>query len=78
MISNEFIESLAGSDAVLPFPLQHYATVALRGAAAKQGDTRLMVLWAGQGAPLTREVSAEELIRALVSETEALLASVHP
>jgi nitronate monooxygenase len=76
MISNEFIEALAGSEAMLPFPAQHYATVALRAAAAKQADTRLMALWAGQAAALTRDVSAADLFRALVSESEASLRSV--
>jgi nitronate monooxygenase len=75
MISNEFTEALAGSEVVLPFPVQHYATVALRGAAAKQGDTRYMALWAGQAAALTRDLSAADLFRALVSESEAVRAS---
>ncbi|WP_224243805.1 NAD(P)H-dependent flavin oxidoreductase [Hyalangium gracile] len=75
MISNEFIEALAGSEAILPFPAQHYATVALRGAAAKQGETRFMALWAGQAASLTRDMSAAELVRALVAESEGAAAS---
>ncbi len=76
MISNEFIETLSDSEAILPFPVQHYATIGLRGAAAKQGDTRLMALWAGQAAALSRDVSAADLVRALVSESEATLAAL--
>ena len=72
MISNEFTEALAGNEAVLSFPVQHYATVALRGAAAKQGDTRYMALWAGQAAALTRDLSAADLFRVLVSESEEI------
>jgi nitronate monooxygenase len=75
MIANEFITALEGSAAVLPFPVQHYATLALRAAAARQGDTRLMALWAGQGAALSREVSAAELVQALLSETDALMSA---
>ena len=75
MISNEFIEALEGSKALLPFPAQHYATSPLRAAAAKQGDTRFMALWGGQAAALSREVSAAELVRALLAETEAVISS---
>ncbi|HYI02110.1 NAD(P)H-dependent flavin oxidoreductase [Hyalangium sp.] len=75
MIANEFITALEGSEAVLPFPAQHYATIALRGAAARQGDTRLMALWAGQGAGLSRELSASELVRALLVESETIIRS---
>lgn len=73
MIANEFIKALEGSEAVLPFPAQHYATIALRGAAARQGDTRLMALWSGQGAPLSRALSAAELMQALIAESERTL-----
>lgn len=75
MIANEFITALEGSEAVMPFPAQHYATVALRGAAARQGDTRFMALWAGQGAALSRDVSAADLVKALLSETDTVLRS---
>lgn len=75
MISNEFIEALEGSKALLPFPAQHYATSPLRAAAAKQGDTRFMALWGGQGAALSRDVPAAELVRDLIRESESVLRS---
>jgi len=75
MIANEFITTLEGSEAVLPFPAQHYATIALRGAAARQGDTRFMALWAGQAAALSRDVPAADFVRALLSESDTIIRS---
>ena len=75
MISNEFTSALEGSEAVLPFPAQHYATIALRGSAARQGDTQRMALWAGQGAALSRDVAAGDLVRALIDESERCIRS---
>jgi len=51
-----------------PFPQQQDLTAELRAAAATQARTELMQLWAGQGAPLLRELPAAELMRALVAE----------
>jgi NAD(P)H-dependent flavin oxidoreductase YrpB (nitropropane dioxygenase family) len=36
---------------------------------------RLMGLWAGQGSPLSRDVSATELVQALLAEAESLIGS---
>jgi len=71
-LANTLSEELKDAQALLPFPLQHAATSPLRGAAAAQGDTRFMTLWAGQAAALSRAMPAGELVREFVLESERL------
>jgi nitronate monooxygenase len=74
---NEFIRAWDGQHAsVLPFPLQNTATRALRSAAAKNNDARLLSLWSGQAGRLARDVSAAALVRQLVDEVAAVRAKV--
>ena len=72
---NEIVEALEGSKALLPFPAQHYATSPLRGAAAKQGDTRLMALWAGRGRPLSATCPPRTWFERWLAEAEAVISS---
>jgi nitronate monooxygenase len=58
----------------LPFPLQAVATGPIVRAAVEQGREDLLLVLAGQGAPLGRSLDAAELVAALVAETEAALA----
>jgi nitronate monooxygenase len=60
-------------DAILPFPLQNALTRPLRAAAAKQGRTEFLSLWAGQGIRMARRQSAAELVGILATETRAAL-----
>jgi nitronate monooxygenase len=64
----------AHADAILPFPLQNSLTRPMRNAAAAQGDTRYLSLWAGQGAPMARETTAAELVATLVREATEIRA----
>ncbi|KYF99077.1 hypothetical protein BE20_32855 [Sorangium cellulosum] len=66
-IRNRFTEALEGRRTP-PFPEQHWRTLDLRAAAAKQGRADLMLLWAGQGAPLVRPMPARELVETLMRE----------
>lgn len=68
-IQNLFIESI-GND-VLPFPWQNSLTAALRKAAASKKDFELMSLWAGTEYRKSRNCSAAELIKMLLSEAES-------
>jgi nitronate monooxygenase len=61
-------------DKLAPFPVQNWLTGRFKPVAAEQENAELMSLWAGQGAPLARSVSASTLIAALEAETDALLA----
>jgi nitronate monooxygenase len=71
-LANTLTEELKDTEALLPFPLQHAATSPLRSAAAAQGDSRFMTLWAGQAAALSRAMPAAELVRELVEESDRL------
>ncbi len=57
----------------LPYPLQRVATGPMRDQAAKAGDASRMQMWAGQGAPLSRAEPAENLVRRIWAEAEAVL-----
>jgi nitronate monooxygenase len=58
---------------ILPFPAQNSLTGPLRAAAAKAGKHEFLSFWAGQAAPLARDLAAGDLISTLREETiEAL------
>jgi len=63
-------------DALLPYPAQNNLTRPMRTAAARLGNANYLSLWAGQAAPLAREMPAAELVAQLLSETAAILASI--
>jgi nitronate monooxygenase len=69
----ETMEPLARAGRFLPYPLQGQLIRELRAAAAKQGRTDLMPMWAGQSAPLLTHRKAAELFEDLVQETEHVL-----
>jgi len=75
-IINRFMVEAERADAaaVLPFPWQNAATRALRSAAAAQGRTEYLSLWAGQGAPLARRQGAAELVARIAGEVDAAIA----
>lgn len=76
-IVNEFMREVDGrQEAILPFPLQNTMTRPMRSAAGERGDLRLMSLWAGQGAPLARDIGAGELVRELVREAAEVRAGL--
>jgi nitronate monooxygenase len=75
-IQNRFMmEVEADEGAILPFPLQNALTRPLRTAAAKEGRSEFLSLWAGQGVRLARRQSAAELVARLSRETEDAIAS---
>ena len=66
---NQFISMVKENEqSILPFPQQNSLTRAMRTAAAKQGDTRFLSLWAGTGVARSRTLPAAELVRCLVEE----------
>ncbi len=66
-IRNRFTDAFEKLEAA-DFPQQQRLTADVRAAAATQQRTELMQLWAGQGAPLLRELPAAELMKTLVTE----------
>ena len=71
VLANRYVLEMADAeDDALAFPLQRALSAPLAQAAAARGSGDFMPLYAGQGAPLARELPAAELLEALVAETE--------
>ncbi|QID17345.1 nitronate monooxygenase [Nitrogeniibacter mangrovi] len=64
------LHTLGRDDAPAPpdYPITYHAGKALHQAAAKRGDDSYAAHWAGQGAPLVRELPAAALIEQIVEE----------
>ncbi|HKT47848.1 MAG TPA: DUF561 domain-containing protein [Candidatus Acidoferrales bacterium] len=78
-ISNRLLEAFASGEAaesILPFPVQNALTRPLRSAAAKQGRSEFLSLWAGQALRLARRQSAAELISRIAAEAENAIAAL--
>jgi nitronate monooxygenase len=70
-LPNKFIQTLMGREnAILPYPLQNAFTRAMRTAAAQQGNSDFLSLWAGQGLTRARSMPAAALVNALVAEMQ--------
>ena len=73
-IVNRLMDDLDSEpDAILPFPLQTTLTRAARNAAADQGRSEYLSLWAGQGVRLARQLPAEQLVKEIAHEMTAVL-----
>ena len=59
-----------GSPEPADYPVAYDAAKQLAAAAARRGNTEYAAQWAGQGAPLARERTAEELVETLARELE--------
>jgi nitronate monooxygenase len=71
---NEFMRRLSAVEAEIPaYPIQNALTGPVRQAARNTGRTEFMSLWAGQGAGMSRGLTAAELVATLVRETKAAL-----
>lgn len=67
---NRYIREMNDSNAPqLAFPAQNTLTGPLRAASAKAGNPDFVSMWAGQAAPLARELSVADLIAQLEQET---------
>ena len=73
-LANRYMREMNDRNAPqLAFPAQNMLTGPLRAAAAKAGNPDFVSMWAGQAAPLARELSTAQLVAALEQETlEAL------
>lgn len=70
---NRFIEfaEAAGSPEPAPYPYAYDAAKQLIAAAVKLGNNEFSAQWAGQGAPLVRELPAAQLVALLAEEIAA-------
>ena len=76
-IVNAMMEALAAEEDRVPaYPVQNALTGALRRAAAAQGRTSHLSLWAGQGVGAARPVPAARLMALLAQEWRLAAASV--
>lgn len=74
VLRNRLVSELHAHEAEFPgFPFQLFLTQDLRQAAAEQGLTDFMALWAGQGCHLCENRPAAELVAAWVDQVVALL-----
>ncbi|WP_349407762.1 nitronate monooxygenase [Pseudalkalibacillus sp. SCS-8] len=73
-INNYFIHQLTGEGVLIaPYPIQNSLTKPIRSEAMKQGDTRFMSLWSGQGSRMSENTTVKELFGKLVSDINGLL-----
>ncbi len=74
-IVNRYITEMSESGAEpLAFPLQYSVVGSLNVASRKNNSTDLMVMWAGQGAALSKVLPAGELLTKLAEDAQAVLA----
>jgi nitronate monooxygenase len=73
-VQNRFMR-LHDGEAPTAYPEVHNLAAPVRAAAREQGDADGFNLWAGQAYPLTAEVPAGELVRALAAEAREALES---
>jgi nitronate monooxygenase len=57
----------------LPFPAQMSLTMPLAAAAGARGSADFLAIWAGQAAPLAREMPAADLVARIVADAERAL-----
>ena len=64
---NRAIRTIERGGLIAPFPVQNWLTGRFRAEAGRRGLGELQSLWAGQGAPLAREVEADALLTELIA-----------
>ena len=76
-LTNRYIQDMEALEgAPMPYPLQYALSGAIRKKAAEQGNSDFLAMWSGQGVGMLRELPAAELLKALVTETQMLLANL--
>lgn len=73
-LRNRAVEEAGGDP--LPYPAQLSMSGALGAAAAERGSGEFLAMWAGQAAPLVREMPAAEVVARIVSDAERVLAAL--
>lgn len=73
-LANRYMREMQDRNAPqLAFPAQNALTGPLRAAAAKAGNADFVAMWAGQAAPLARELTTAQLVATLEQETLAAI-----
>jgi nitronate monooxygenase len=63
-------------DDPLPFPAQFSMSAPLGAAAAERGLTDFLAMWAGQAAPLARDMPAADLVARITTDAEQVLTAL--
>jgi nitronate monooxygenase len=71
MVNRNFTSLQVDAPALPDYPIAYDANKALNAAAAAKANTGFAVQWAGQGAPLARELPAAALVNLLVAEMKS-------
>ena len=71
MVNRNFSALEASATALPDYPIAYDANKALNTAAAAKANTDFAVQWAGQGAPLAREMPAAALVNLLVAQMKS-------
>ncbi|VVP79617.1 Nitronate monooxygenase [Pseudomonas fluorescens] len=71
MVNRNFTSLEANAPALPDYPIAYDANKALNAAAAAKANSDFAVQWAGQGAPLAREMPAAALVKLLAAEMNA-------
>lgn len=69
-IKNKYTQMVENSDCILPYPYQNKLTNALRKAAKSQQNLDFVGIWTGQSIHNYSELSTEDILRNLITETE--------
>jgi nitronate monooxygenase len=72
-LPNRMYELPGDAPALPDYPIAYDAAKALHAAASAKGNHEFAAYWAGQGAPLAREIPAAELMSQLVAEYQRAL-----
>jgi nitronate monooxygenase len=72
-LRNRLTDELVDAEAIAPYPYQGYLLKPLIDAARARGDTSVVAMWSGQGAPLIRHTRATDLFDDLVAGMGELL-----
>ena len=72
-IINKFIREMKGHEKEWPdFPIQHMLTQDIRKTSGEKGEADYLSLWCGQSPRLAKSITAEELVKKTISETEGI------
>jgi nitronate monooxygenase len=74
VIRNRATEEADGDP--LPYPAQFSLSEPLGVAAAERGSAEFLAMWAGQAAPLARELPAADLVANIIGEADHVLAAL--
>jgi len=74
-LANRFTREMSAAP-IASYPVQNGLTRDIRAAAARAGDSELLSLWAGQAAPLARELAAGTLVAQIMRETNEAMAKL--